>query len=185
MQGMKWNFSRIFLALASLRRDRRPVVRMGDALGDVARVLLVLPLDSDARQRLLPQIFGFKAQFPDWTLDLLFLGGDVPVTGDAFKGIGIVRGSIEDLSAFGLPRRDLVDRLRTPAYDLAIDLSMTAHPFVPWLLERARVPLRMGVNDTGRMSGRLYNLMVRTREQDDVMTRLADTLGPICKAGAV
>jgi hypothetical protein len=158
---------------------------MGDALCDVVRVLLVLPLDEDARQRLLPQIFGFKAEFPDWKLDLLFLGGEAPVAADQFKGIGIVRIGTEDLNAFGRPRRDLLNRLRGKEYDLAIDLGMTSHPFVPWLLERTRVPLRMGVNDTSRASDRLYNLMVRTREPDHVMTRLADTLGPICKTGAV
>ncbi len=185
MQGWKWTLSRISLALGFLRRDRRPIVSMGDALNDVVRVVLVLPLEADARQRLLPQIFGFKAEFPDWKLDLLFLGGEAPVSADQFKGIGILRVGLEDITLFGRPRRDLLNRLRAQEYDLAIDLGMTSHPFVPWLLERTHVPLRMGVNDTSRASDRLYNLVVRTREPDRVMTRLADTLAPICKAGAV
>ena len=73
--------------------------------------------------------------------------------------------------------------LREGDYDLAIDLSMSTHPFVPYLLERTRVPLRMGVNDAVRLRGRFNNLNVRLKDSEDVMTRLADTLAPICRAG--
>ncbi len=183
MQGMKWTLSKIFVAIASLRRDKRPAVRMGDALNVVGKVLLVLPLDEDDRQRVLPQVFGFKAGFPNWKLDLLFLGGSVPTTEDEFKGIGIVRIGMEDLSPLGLPGRELLGRLRDRQYDLAIDLSMSLHPLVPYLLERTRVPLRMGVNDSGRLRGRFNNLNIRLKDSEDVMTRLADTLAPICRAG--
>lgn len=185
MQGVKWLLSKLVIPIAVVGRDRRPVVRMGDALNVVERVLLVLPLHEEERQRVLPQLFQFKSDFPQWTLDLLFMGGSVPTTESGFKGIGIVRATVEDVSPLGLPRRDLVGQLRERAYDLAIDLSMDSHPFVPYLLGRSRVPLRMGVNDTGRMRGRSYNLMIRLKEKDEVMKGLADTLAPICKAGTV
>jgi hypothetical protein len=130
MQGVKWLLSKLVIPIAVVGRDRRPVVRMGDALNVVERVLLVLPLHEEERQRVLPQLFQFKSDFPQWTLDLLFLGGSVPTTENG-------------------------------------------------------VPLRMGVNDTGRMRGRSYNLMIRLKEKDEVMKGLADTLAPICKAGTV
>jgi len=185
MQGVRWFLSRSTVPVAAVGRDRRPVVRMGDALNVVERVLLVLPLDEGERQRVLPQLFQFKSDFPQWSLDLLFLGGSVPAAEEGFKGIGIVRATIEDVSSLGFPRKDLVGRLRERSYDLAIDLSMDLHPFVPYLLARSRIPLRMGINEVGRIRGRSYNLMVRLKETDDVMKGLSDTLAPICKAGAV
>ncbi len=69
MKGTRWTLSRFFVILASLRRDRRQAVRMGDALHVVERVLLVLPLDEGDRQNVLPQIFSFKSEFPQWELD--------------------------------------------------------------------------------------------------------------------
>ncbi len=185
MRGVKWILSKLLVPVAAVGRDRRQVVRMGDALNVVERVLLVLPLHEEDRQRVLPQLFQFKTDFPQWRLDLLFLGGSVPTTEDGFKGIGIVRATIKDVSPLGLPRKDLVNRLRERSYDLAIDLSMDYHPFVPYLLGRCQVPLRMGVNDAGRVRSRSYNLTVRLKETDDVMKGLADTLAPICKAGTV
>ncbi|MFC1500400.1 hypothetical protein ACFL6T_05235 [Candidatus Zixiibacteriota bacterium] len=183
MKGTRWALSRFFVLLATLRRDKRPAVRMGDALHVVERVLLVLPLDETERQKVLPQIFAFKSDFPQWNLDLLFLGGEAPVTEDAFKGIGIVRASVEDITPLGLPGRDLLSRLRDHNYDMAIDLSMDIHPFVPYLLDRSQVPLKMGVNEAGRMRRRLYNLAIRLNDSGDVMNRLADTLAPICRTG--
>lgn len=183
MTGTKWALSRFFVLLSTLRRDRRPALRMGDALHVVERVLLVLPLDEEERQVVLPQIFAFKSDFPQWDLDLLFLGGSVPVAEDEFKGIGIVRAGIDDISPFGLPGRELIGRLRDHDYDMAIDLSMDTHPFVPYLLDRSQVPLKMGVNEAGRMRRRLYNLTIRLKDSGDVMNRLADTLAPICRTG--
>jgi hypothetical protein len=182
MKGTRWTLSRFFVLLATLRRDRRPALSMGDALHVVERVLLVLPLDDDERQKVLPQVFSFKSDFPQWNLDLLFLGGETPVAEDGFKGIGIVRADIEDISPLGLPGRDLLNRLRDHEYDMAIDLSMDTHPFVPYLLDRSQVPLKMGVNEAGRMRRRLYNLAIRLKDSGDVMHRLADTLAPICRA---
>ncbi len=182
MKGTRWTLSRFFVILTSLRRDRRQALRMGDALHVVERVLLVLPIDEDERQKVLPQIFSFKSEFPQWGLDLLFMGGSVPVEEDGFKGIGIVRVEIEDMSPLGLPGRDLLNRLRDQEYDMAIDLSMDMHPFVPYLLDRCQVPLKMGVNEAGRLRRRIYNLAIRLKESGDVMNRLADTLAPICRA---
>jgi hypothetical protein len=185
MQGVKWQLSKFMIPVAALGRDRRPAVRMGDALNVVEQVLLVLPLDESERQLMLPQLFQFKSDFPQWNLDLLFIGGSVPTEEEGFKGIGIVRTSIEDVSSFGLPRRDLINSLRERSYDLVIDLSLDSHPFVPYLLWRSQIPLRMGVNESGRMRSRTYNLTVRLKGQDEVLRGLAGTLAPICKAGTV
>jgi hypothetical protein len=185
MQGMKWLLSKLMIPLAALGRDRRPVVRMGDALNVVKQVLLVLPLDENERQLMLPQLFQFKSDFPHWNLDLLFIEGSVPTEEEEFKGIGIVRISVDDISSFGLPRKDLINGLKERSYDLVIDLSLDSHPFVPYLLWRSQVPLRMGVNESGRMRSRSYNLTVRLKGQDEVLRGLAGTLAPICKAGTV
>jgi|GEM_PF-1627210 len=186
MKGFKWTLSRILLPLAVLGRDRRTVLNMGDALGVVARVLLVLPLEPQRRQQVLTRIFGFKAAFPRWDLDLLLVGGESPVPeGEGFKGMGVIVVGPDDLNPFGLPRRALIHRLRGGSYDLAIDLSFDQHPFVPWLLTRAAIDLRMGVDGSGRMGGRLHNLLLRVHNPDEVMDRLVDTLAPIIEAGTV
>ena len=53
---------------------------------------------------------------------------------------------------------------------------------MPYLLNRCQIPLKMGVNEAGRMRRRIYNLAIRLKESGDVMNRLADTLAPICRA---
>jgi len=185
MKGVKWLLSKLMIPVAALGRDRRSAVRMGDALNVVKHVLLVLPLNENERQQMLPQLFQFKSEFPQWNLDLLFIGGSVPTEEEEFKGIGIVRVSIEDVTSFGLPRKSLVNGLKERSYDLVIDLSLDSHPFVPYLLRRSQVPLRMGVNESGRMRSRSYNLTVRLKGQNDVLKGLAGTLAPICKTGTV
>lgn len=181
MNGLKWMLSRFVVTAASRRRDRREVLSMSDALSVVGKVLVVLPLDAEKRQRVLLQIFQFKADFSQWSLDLLFLGGSVPIAEDQFKGIGVIRAGIKDLNLMGLPRRHLVGRLRDSSYDLAIDLSMDSHPFIPYLLERSEIELKMGINDLGKIRNRLYNMTVRLKDADDVMRRLTITLTPICR----
>jgi hypothetical protein len=158
---------------------------MGDALNVVNRVLLVLPLEEQRRQHVLRQVFQFKAGFPSWKLDLLFIGGEPPPGGDSFKGIGVLVVGMEDVGPLGIPRRSLVERLRGQEYDLAIDLSLDVHPFVPYLLSQSAVPLRMGVDGPGKMRQRLYNLMFRLKNPDEIMDRLVETIAPICQAGAV
>ncbi len=185
MGGTKWVLSRMLVPLAVFGRDKRKVVRMGDALNVVNRVLLVLPLDEQQRQHVLRQVFQFKAGFPGWKLELLFLGGEPPPGGDSFKGIGVLAAGMEEVSPLGTPRRSLVERLRGQEYDLAIDLSLDTHPFVPYLLNRSEVPLRMGVDGSGRTRQRLYNLMFRLKNPDEIMDRLVETIAPICQAGAV
>jgi hypothetical protein len=185
MGGTKWVLSRMLVPLAVFGRDKRKVVRMGDALNVVNRVLLVLPLDEQQRQHVLRQVFQFKAGFPGWKLELLFLGGEPPPGGDSFKGIGVLTAGMEEVSPLGTPRRSLIERLRGQEYDLAIDLSLDTHPFVPYLLNRSEVPLRMGVDGSGRMRQRLYNLMFRLKNPDEIMDRLVETIAPICQAGAV
>lgn len=185
MGGAKWLLSRLFIPLAAVGRDRRPAVRMGDALNIVSRVLLVLPLEEQTRQHVLRQVFQFKAGFPHWSLDLLFLGGETPPGGEGFKGIGVVAVGREAVSVLGTPRMMLVGTLRERSYDLAIDLSMDRHPYVPYLLSRIKVPLLMGVDGPGRVRQRLYNLFFRLKDPDDVMNRLVETIAPICRTGAV
>ena len=186
MGGPRWLLSRMIVPLASLGRDRRPSVRMGEQLTVVDRVLLVLPLDEERRRHVLRQVFEFKAGFPRWKLQLLFVGGEPPPEGpDGFKGIGVITVSPDALSPLGLPGRGLVEELRNRAFDLAIDLSMDEHPFVPYLLNRAGVPLRMGVDGSGRLRHRLYNLFFRLKDPDEIMGRLVDTLAPICQPGTV
>jgi len=183
MGGIRWFLSRLIIPLAALGRDRRPAVRMGDALNVVNRVLIVLPLDERRRQHILRQVFHFKAGFPQWSLELLFLGGETPPGEGGFKGIGVLAAGRESVSLLGTPRKALVERLRGHSYDLAIDLSLTRHPFVPYLLNRIGVPLRLGVDDTGRLRQRLYNLFIRLKDPDDVMNRLVETIAPICQTG--
>lgn len=186
MGGFKWFLSRLILPLTTLGRDRRDLLRMGDALVEVERVLLVLPLREEPRRAVLPHVFGFDAAFPRWEIDLLFLDGEEPGDGeDDFKSMGVQRVGMEDVGALGLPRRTLVQRLIEPGYGLVIDLSLDDHPFVPYLLNRCGIPLRMGVNGSGRLRSRLYNLMVRLQGEDDIMDRLASTLGPICRPDPV
>ncbi len=184
MGGFKWFLSRLFLPITTLGRDRRDLLSMGDALVGVERVLLVLPVDEGPRRSMLPHVFAFDAAFPRWEIDLLFLGGEVPGgqgRSEGFKGMGVQRADTEDVGPLGFPRRELVERLKEPGYGLVIDLSMDDHPFVPYLLNRSRIPLRMGVNGSGRLRSRYYNLLVRLGGEDDVMGRLAATLGPICR----
>jgi len=181
MGGFKWFLGRMLIPVAALGRDRRPMTRMADTLSVVERVLLVLPLDADARLAVLPHLFAFKAEFPSWQFDLLVLGGEAPTAGDAFKGIGVVRGMRGDMGALGLPSRDLVSRLKERAYGLVIDLSLDGHPFTPYLLGRAGIPLRMGINSTGRLRNRIYNMVVRLEGNDALLKRLAQTLVPICR----
>ncbi|MFO7768607.1 MAG: hypothetical protein R6W82_06605 [bacterium] len=182
MGGFKWFLARLFLPLTILGRDRRDLLSMGDALVGVERVLLVLPLEEDTRRAVLPQVFAFDAAFPRWQIDLLFLGGEVPGgEGEGFRNMGVQEVSMEDVGTLGAPRKDLVGRLKESGYGLVIDLSMDEHPFVPYLLNRSGIPLRMGVNGAGRLRSRFYNLMVRLQGEDDVMGRLASTLGPICR----
>jgi hypothetical protein len=184
MSGTRWLLSRVTVPLATLGRDRRPSVRMGEKLTVVDHALLVLPFSESRRQHVLRQVFEFKAGFPRWRLDLLLIGGEPPPGGpDGFKGIGLITAGSEAVTALGLPSRQLVEELRERSFDLAIDLSMDGHPFVPLLLHRAGIPLKMGVDGPGRLRHRLYNLFFRLKDPDEVMSRLVDTLAPICMPG--
>ncbi len=185
MGGARWFLSRLIVPLAALGRDRRPAVRMGDALNVVEKALLVVPLEERRRLHVLRQVFQFKAGFPQWDLELLFLGGEKLPGEGGFKGIGVLTVGRESVSAFGTPRKALVEMLRERSYDLAIDLSLDTHPFVPYLLNRIGVPLRMGVDGPGRIRQRLYNLLFRLKDPDDVMNRLVETIAPICQTDAV
>jgi hypothetical protein len=185
MKGWKWTLARILLPLAAFGRDRRRALNMGEELGVVGRVLLVLPFDPVRRQQVLTQIFRFRAAFPRWALDLLVVGGPSPLPdGEQVKGMNVTVITPDDLDPFGLPRRTLLHRLREHAYHLAIDLSLDRHPFVPWLLLRSGIGLRLGVDGAGWMGGRLHNLFIRLKNPDEVMDRLVETLAPIVESGA-
>ena len=182
--GGRWLLSRLIAPLALAGRDRREGLRMADTMREVSRVLVILPLESSARQQLLPQFFAFKGNFPDWVFDLFFLGGEVPPSQGALREVGIIQAGLDDISLLGLPRRSLVARLKESGYQLVIDLSMDAHPFVPYLVCRMGAPLRMGVNGFGGLHSRRYNLLIRLPGDQDLLARLAATLAPICKGNS-
>jgi hypothetical protein len=185
MKGWKWSLARILIPLVAFGRERRRALSMGEELGVVGRVLLVLPFDPVRRQQVLTQVFRFRAAFTRWTLDLLVVGGPSPLPeGESAKGMSVVVVTPDDLGPFGLPRRAILQRLRAGAYHLAIDLSMDRHPFVPWLLHCSGIGLRLGVDGAGRMGGRLHNLFIRLKNPEEVMDRLVETLAPIVEAGA-
>lgn len=156
-----------FIALKYYRigerfKHKSEMISIFDQINNAQNICVLTPMDE--------QEIGFATDFIAQIPNLFSKAGGIVVTPSPSALPGLQSGKFETVvldpqksTFWGMPDKDVKNRLRLQPFDLVLDLSIGFNFYNTSLMWHCETPLRIGFNHPKR--DKLYNFVIRLREE--------------------
>lgn len=147
------------------RKEPDTVITFTDAISDAREALLIMPLGNVQLLPTINVIDVLKKLFHEEHITIVTADGGHEVM-RLLPHSPVVRILPTEISAFFLPRKDLVDRVNRRKYDVAIDLNLDLMLPSAYICKESRARIRVGF--AGEQADTFYNLQIK---QDPALSK--------------
>ncbi len=160
LEGLRQNIGLSFSRL-HFRNKRDRVMNFTDAVSRSKKALVIFPessIDNDTTSTLLRYLlrkFSIDGMMVLIRDDQLFSMSSAPP-------IKTLTYSAHDINRLFLPRRELINKMKTTAFDIALDLNMNFVLPSAYLCKESNAPVR--VSFTKRQGDQFYNFQITTKK---------------------
>lgn len=140
------------------RASRDTVISFARAFRPDDRVLVLMPFVTPDDRATLALLDTIGVRFRQERITILTSGPQLAITRALPRAV-VITFTGDDLSAFFLPRRSLLDRLRERTFDAAVDLNLDFNLPSGYIGRECKARVRVGF--AGPTADLFYNLQVR------------------------
>lgn len=139
---------------------------------DYADCLVLMPSDMTAMVEAASQLPSIAEIFPNRLIKIMLTSNIDPRAHEFIKKFTLIKPYSSDISTFGLPRNEFVERLKAKGLSVCIDLDLSENFFNSTVCALAGAPVRIG-----RAKGLglpYYNLEINVGGDDTPLKRAYD-----------
>jgi ADP-heptose:LPS heptosyltransferase len=147
------------------RTTRDPIVRFTEAISQARRPIVFLP-EVSAEALVVEGVLKFLGQRFHTSRVMLVTRKDIVPYLPDLRGFNVLSFSQEELSAWYLPRTDLLRKMKKSTFDLALDLNIRFALPSSFLCRASQAPLRIGF--VKQYADNFYNFQVQTEPSSNL-----------------
>jgi hypothetical protein len=147
------------------RTKRDPIVRFTEAISQARRPVVFLPEISSEASVIEGVLKYLGTRFHTSKVTLVARKGVVPYLPD-LRGFNVVTFGEEELSAWYVPRSDLLRKMKKSTFDVALDLNIRFALPSSYLCRASQAPLRIGF--VKQYADSFYNFQVQTEPSNNL-----------------
>jgi ADP-heptose:LPS heptosyltransferase len=144
---------------------RDPIVRFTEAISQARRPIVFLP-EVSAEALVVEGVLKFLGQRFHTSRVMLVTRKDIVPYLPDLRGFNVLSFSQEELSAWYLPRTDLLRKMKKSTFDLALDLNIRFALPSSFLCRASQAPLRIGF--VKQYADNFYNFQVQTEPSSNL-----------------
>lgn len=148
--GARWHF----------RKVRDEIIPFADAIASAHHILLVMPLHGNPLYPVAPVITMLRKRLLDNQITVVVSHHSTEAL-EALKHSPVIRILPSEINFWFLPKRDVLARVATRTYDVAIDLNLDFLIPSGYICRESNARVRIGF--AGKRADAFYNLQVQVR----------------------
>lgn len=158
------------------RKAQDEVISFSQIVSSAGNALCILPLDTESVHPIAPVVDLLKTRFGSENITIVSTGHSADIIRSLPRGqfIHIVPGEI---GAFYLPRRELIQRIKSRSHELAVDLNLDFLLPSGYICKASGARVRIGF--ARERADTFYNFQIRTDPalaRKEIYARLANCL---------
>jgi len=154
-----------FLKFAKRLRKDSDVVDIFGTLAKARTILVCLPYNSDAFRIAKNFITNLTSDFPNASFQFVVRDSLLEQL-DGLKKHGTIIVADKDVNMFGLPKNELVQKVFSMSYDIAIDLNEDFHLLSTFLCQKSSASLKICLDNQDREL--FYNFYFRAQQHENL-----------------